>query len=369
MECPQTLILPNFAFSMKSLLNVRNKVNPRWQNAKLGILALTLLVGSLSSCNSHPEEVAESTGGIENSTAEITRLSEKILAEPKNAEWYFLRGLEFRSFNNQAALQDFKSAWQLDSANSEHALGLAEQYFIMNDSRASMGVLSRWLKFNPPSPNVLWAMARQATLLRQYELSIGALNQILRTDVYNAEAYYLKGRNYRFLADTAQAISSYQTALEMDPALERAHLELGALLIAKGDDKGLRYLRNVLSLNDSSSAARYQLAKYYQDQGEFTDAVDQYEALINRDPQNGDALYNLATIWYGADSIEKAFRLFDLVTKVEPTRSMGFYGKGLCAAELNRKEQATTFLQQALNLNPELEEARHLLDSLNTLRP
>ncbi len=306
---------------------------------------------------------------LENSTAEITRLSEKILAEPENGTLYFLRGMEFRSFNNQAALTDFKRAWQLDSASADHALGLSEQYFIMNDSRASMGVLNHWLKYNQPEERVLWALAREALLLRQYDLSIGALNQILRTDLNNPEVYYLKGRNYRFLGDTAKAVSSYQTALEMDPAYERAHLELGALLIASGDDTGLRYLRNVLNLNDSSAAARYQIGKYHQDRGEFGEAVDAYEAVVNRDPQNTDALYNLATIWYGADSLEKAFRLFDMVTKTEPTRPMGYYGKALCAAQLHRNGQALTIVQQALNLDSELEPAQHLADSLRAIIP
>jgi tetratricopeptide (TPR) repeat protein len=313
------------------------------------------------------EEAAEDP--LNQSTAEITRLSERILAEPDNAGLYFLRGLEFRSFNNLAALNDFKQAWLLDSANANHALGLSEQYFLMNDSRASMGVLNRWLKNNPTEQRVLWALARQALLLKQYDLSLGALNQILRQDLRNPEVYYLKGRNFRFKGDTAEAISSYQTALEMDPTYERAHLELGVMLLAGDDETGLRYLRNTLSLNDSSTAARYQLAKYHQDRGEFTEAVDAYEALIVRDPQNGDALYNLATIWYAADSLEKALRLFDMSVKVEPTRAMGYYGKALCAAQLKRREQALSFVRQALNLNPDLVEAQALSDSLEALVP
>ncbi|MBI1193445.1 MAG: tetratricopeptide repeat protein [Bacteroidetes bacterium] len=333
----------------------------------LGLLGSVLLLAASCRGSGKPDEAAEDP--LNTSTAEITRLSERILAEPSNAGLYYLRGLEFRSFNNQAALTDFKQAWLLDSANANHALGLSEQYFLMNDSRASMGVLNRWLKHNPTEQRVLWALARQALLLKQYELSLGALNQILREDLQNPEVYYLKGRNFRFLGDTAQAISSYQTALEMEPAYERAHLELGVMLLAKGDDTGLRYLRNALALNDSSAAARYQLAKYHQDRGEFTDAVETYEALILRDPQNGAALYNLGTIWYAADSLEKALRLFDMSTKVEPTRAMAYYGKALCAAQLNRSEQAMSFVRQALNLNPDLAVAKALSDSLEALSP
>jgi tetratricopeptide (TPR) repeat protein len=181
--------------------------------------------------------------------------------------------------------------------------------------------------------------------------------------------YYLKGRNQRLIGDSAAAISSYQTAIEINPDLERAHLELGVMMASAGQEAGLRYLDNVLELNDSNRIARYQMAKYQQDFGDITLAVEAYEAIIRRDPQDGDALYNLGTIWFGADSLEKALRLFDLTTKVEPARAMAYYAKGLAASELGRNEEALRYLRQAINLQPDLEPALDLLASLSVSQP
>lgn len=294
----------------------------------------------------------------------VTRLSERILENPNDPTLYFRRGVAFRAYNNQAALSDFKRAWQLDSTSPDHALGLAEQYFEMNQSRAAMGVLSGWLQHNSPDPEVLRAFADMALYTRQYDVAVGALNRLLQMDRYDAELYYWKARNQRLKGDTALAVSSYQTAIELDPELEPAYLELGVMLAASGDERGLRYLENVLAMNDSSLVARYQIAKFHQDQGHFADAVDGYEALVRLDPQNSDALYNLGTIWYGADSLEKALRLFDLSVRVDPARAMAHYAKGLTAHALGRKEEALRFTRQALNLDPELEPALELFRQL-----
>ncbi len=325
-----------------------------------------LLIAVISACQSGGEEQAQPMD-MSSEDPEIAQLSGRIMAEPGNARLYWLRGLKYREFNNKAALADLQKAYSMDSSQSDFALALAEQYFAMNETRPSLNVLSRYSKYNPPDEKVLWILAELALILRQYQLSVGALNQILRLNEYNARAYYLKGRNYRFLGDTSQSVSSYQTAIELNPDMERAHLELGTMMLHSGDDLGLRYLRNALSLNDSSYAARYALAKYYQDRGELAEAAEFYEELVVLNPQHGAALYGLATIWYGADSLEKALRLFDLVTKVEPVEPRGYMGKAYCAIALNRREEALSYLEQTINLNREFPNARHLADSVRTL--
>lgn len=331
-------------------------------------LALCLLAGCQSdgTAASKTEEAQGSSDAPagESGSPLITRLSERILESPQDPTLYFRRAVAFRSFNNQAALSDFKRAWQLDSTSPDHALGLAEQFFDMNQSRAAMGVLSGWLQHNTADPEVLRAFADMAIYTRQYDIAIGALNRLLQMDRFDAELYYWKARNQRLSGDTAAAVSSYQTAIELEPGMEPAHLELGVLLASNGDERGLRYLNNVLTMNDSNTVARYQMAKYHQDKGNFNDAVEGYETLVLLDPQNGDALYNLGTIWYGADSLEKALRLFDLCVRVEPARAMGHYAKGLAAEALGRNEEALRFTNQALNLDPELEPALELFRKL-----
>ena len=75
-----------------------------------------------------------------------------------------------------------------------------------------------------------------------------------------------------------------------------------------------------------------------------------HNQLINLEPQNSSALYNLATVWFGVDSLEKAYRLFDINTKVEPSKSTAYYGKGLCSMKLGENEKAIVHFQEASDI-------------------
>ena len=87
--------------------------------------------------------------------------------------------------------------------------------------------------------------------------------------------------------------------------------------------------------------------------------------MIIRNPQDADAIYNLATIYYGIDSIEKSYRYYELAIRQAPAKAMSYYGKGLCAEELKRTEEAISLYNQALNLDPDLKIAEERLLQLN----
>ena len=107
------------------------------------------------------------------------------------------------------------------------------------------------------------------------------------------------------------------------------------------------------------------IAKYFQDAGDLENAISYYRNIIVDDPQDADALYNLATIYFGIDSIEKAYRYFDLTIKQSPARAIAYYGKGLCAEQLKKMDEAISNYKQAVNLDPELTEATERLKALN----
>lgn len=320
--------------------------------------------GTAGSQGGDDQDNLDSLALLENASERITRLSEAIVENPDVASLYLERGLEFRESNNAMALSDIKKAWLLDSGNSVINRALADQYMEMGDSRAALGVLNRHIGNKPEDLDALWDLANMATVIKQYQASNGAVSQILRLDVQNAEAYYLRGRNFRLMGDTADAISAYQTAIEVNPDFIQPYLELGVILSAQEDSRALRYLDNVLQMDSLNDIARYQIAKFHQDAGNLNEAVEAYEEIVRLSPQNDDALYNLGTIFYGVDSLQTAMRYFDLTTKVSPARAMAHYGKALCAIGLGQNKDAALYAQQAYNLDSELDFAIELADSL-----
>jgi tetratricopeptide (TPR) repeat protein len=331
---------------------------------------LTLLCSLLVfSCGNRQSEEPAPEVEMDYQDPRITQLSEQIVDNPDDAMAYLQRALIFREFNNAMALEDLKTAWSLDSSSSPINIELSKQYLEMGDSRAAIGVLNRHASQNPQDEPALQELSQLALVLKQYQTAITASNQLLNIDPNRADYHYLRARTYRMAGDTTASIAAYQTTLDRDPDFYRAHLELGYLLTSAGDENGVRYLHNALAIHDTSSAALLQMAKFYQDQEELGTSIDYYEQLINLQPQNSDALYNLGTVWFVVDSVSKAKSLFDLCIAVDPARPSAYYAKAICCVELGEDAEAQSALRSALNLNPELDEAQRMLDSLSLSKP
>ncbi|MBK9506255.1 MAG: tetratricopeptide repeat protein [Chitinophagaceae bacterium] len=314
------------------------------------------------------EVAVDSLEMAEQLTPQIADLSLQINGNPQNAGLYYARANEYFNFGNlKFALDDYKKAFLLDSTNATLALGLSDCLFELNNADGAIGILKDYLKTDPDNIDIMLNLAIDYYLLPkpQYQKAIEVLNDVLKVDVQNSEAYFYKGMIYKETTDTTKAISNFQTAVEADPDYYDAYMQLGLLYAEQNNDIAIKYFDNAIALNDGSNEAHYAKAKYYQDRGRISEAIGFYKKMIVADPQDANAIYNLATIYFGIDSIQQAYRFYELAIKQAPAKAMGYYGKGLCAEELKNKEEAISLYNQALNLDPDLKVAEERLLILN----
>lgn len=72
-------------------------------------------------------------------------------------------------------------------------------------------------------------MANTYSLRHDFDNSFKYINRALKINPRYRNAYILKGSNYRLLGNSKLAISSYETAVQQDPAFYGGYLMLGAL--------------------------------------------------------------------------------------------------------------------------------------------
>ncbi|MBP7399864.1 MAG: tetratricopeptide repeat protein [Chitinophagales bacterium] len=347
------------------------KNQPVWVYGVAGlilVLGITALLMQDSVFFKTKNSSTDSLVMIEKLTPEIETLTEQIKNDPNNAGLVFNRANAYFNYGNlKFALQDYEKAYHMDSLNAPFALGLSDCLFEMSNPEGSILILERFIAHSPENIDVLNALALEYFLLPKprYNLAIDTYNKVLKLDIQNADAYFYKGLIFKETGDTAKAISSFQTCTEVDPDYYDAYMQLGMLYSAKKDPIAIKYYNNAISVNDTSKEAEYGIAKYFQDAGDLENAISYYRNIIVDDPQDADALYNLATIYFGIDSIEKAYRYFDLTIKQSPARAIAYYGKGLCAEQLKKMDEAISNYKQAVNLDPELTEATERLKALN----
>jgi tetratricopeptide (TPR) repeat protein len=161
----------------------------------------------------------------------------------------------------------------------------------------------------------------------------------------------MKGLIFKEIGNKEKAISNFQTAIEQNPDLYEAYMQLGLMNETQDKKRAMSYYDNALRVDTNSSEARYAKAMIFQNQNDFENAKLVYRELISKDPQFEQAIYNLGYIYFQQDSIDKAQRHFEMAIKVNPAYPDAVYMMGLCEESKKNYPRALYFYKQTLNLD------------------
>lgn len=332
------------------------------------IVILIAGASSLFACkNNKGNSVAAGNADAVYQRPGVKELTEQIAGDPKNAVLYYQRGnILMRLQLDTFAIKDFQQAAKLDSTKAEYYSAVGSLMFEHKDISGSRPWLQKAIQLNPQDPRAHLKFAKLLLFLKEYPGAFEQINTVLRQDVYNPEAYFLKGRIYQDLKDTSKAISSYQTALQVAPDYRDAIIQLGTIYAAKHDPVAVKYYDNAFKLDTSDVFPVYAKAVFYQEQNEQEKAKELYKECVLRDNQYANAYFNMGFILMQQDSTEKALRQFDLVTKITPNDADAYYNRGKCNEKLGKKQEAIADYKQALVFDKNYKDAADALKRLGS---
>jgi tetratricopeptide (TPR) repeat protein len=201
--------------------------------------------------------------------------------------------------------------------------------------------------------------------IKEYPKAFSEINTVLRQNAMNPEGYFLKGIIYKDLKDTSKAISSFQTALQVDPSYRDAMVQLGSIYAAKNDPLAAQYFDNAFKTDTTEVFPLYAKGMYYQERKQYEEAKQQYRKAILHDRDYRDAYFAMGYILMQQDSFEKAYRQFDLVTKLDPTNARAYYNRGICSELQGKDNEALQDYKQALTFDEQYAEAREAVKRLS----
>lgn len=289
------------------------------------------------------------------SVAVITKQME---AEPKNAALYFKRAMALRQLQEDSlALMDLQTAVAMDSSKAPYFSAIGELLFEHKDMEGSIKWFKKAISINAKDPVAHLKFAKMLMFISDNQQAFKEINTVLRQDPYNAEAYFLKGMVYKNLNDTAKAISSFQTSVQVDPGYQPSILQLAMIYAVKKDSLALHYFDNAFAADTTQMVALHGKAMFYQDNGQLEKAKLEYKKCVLHDPQYADAFFNMGWILMQQDSLDKAIKQFNMVTKIEPDNAEAYYNRGVCFELLKRKPEALSDYKQALEFADDYKEA------------
>ncbi len=291
-----------------------------------------------------------------NYTETLMKLNEHIQLQPQNPELFYARANEFLRLNMpEKSFPDIFRAMQLDSTRAKYYITLSELYFNQRELIRAINALEKGNAEEPENTDVLLLLCKYHLYLKDYDKAIVYADNVLKINSGIAEAYFLKGLIFKEIGMKDKALSSFQTAVEQNPEMYEAYMQLGLLTEEKDKKRAIAYYENALRIDSNSTEARYAKAMVFQQQKQYEKAKEVYREIIITDYQFERAPYNLGYIYFQQDSLEKAIRHFEMAIDIQPYYDDAFYMLGLCEEVLGNYKEAEYFFVQCLNITPKHE--------------
>lgn len=334
------------------------------KNACFRLLCPALCLLLLASCKA---KIAGDDNDPIFKQAGLSAITEKIHKDPKNAALYFERGNTLHEMEKDSlAIKDLKKACELDSGKAEYFSAVGNVLFEHKDISGSVQWIKKAVEINPEDGKARMKIAKMFLYIKQYDNAFAQLNIVLRHNVYDPEAYFLKGMVYKDMKDTGKAISSFLTAVQVAPEYKPAIIQLAQMYAMKNDPIALKYYDNAFKLDTADVFPIFAKGVFYKDRKDYVNAKLAYTECVMRDHQYANAYLNMGWLLLQQDSLEKAKHQFDLVAKIDPTNAEAYYNRGLCNEWMHNKQDAINDYKQALVFSTDYKEAREGLKRLGS---
>lgn len=215
--------------------------------------------------------------------------------------------------------------------------------------------------------------------------SISAAKAAQNLDLKNPTNAVLIGSIYEnlipFIADAANfALSSYSTAVSVDPKNPSHHLALARVSIALKDlDKAAAHLEEAIKLKNDYAPAIFLLVQVYDGQGKIPDAVKRAEEFLSLDINDVGALFQLGFLYYKNNEFDKSRQALERAVELSANYSNARYFLGLiydresvgaASAEASAaKAKAIAQFEKVSELNPDNSEIKQILTNLKAKKP
>jgi tetratricopeptide (TPR) repeat protein len=315
----------------------------------------------LGSCSDSDKKTVTATDAATTKISDtLQRLNDAIAEGPHNPDAFHARAKYYIGIKDyQNGYTDMMQVLSMDSSKAAYFLTLSDVYFFTNKTSGSKRALEKAIELDDKNSDALLKLAELYLYVSKSEKSIEYINKALKIDQYNAKAYFMKGMNYKDLKDTAKAISSMQTAVEQDQNYFHAYMQLGILCAARKNPMAVQYYKNAIRIVPNSSEAWYAVGKYYQDTGDWENAITTYNALIAARTHNKYASYNLGVIYLvNLKKYQYALDHFTEAIQIDRNYVEAYYGRGLSYHALGNEKLAMENFQECLRINPDYKPAQ-----------
>jgi Tfp pilus assembly protein PilF/4-amino-4-deoxy-L-arabinose transferase-like glycosyltransferase len=183
------------------------------------------------------------------------------------------------------------------------------------------------------------------------------------------QAHYSMGVLYSKQGDKIKAKEEFHQALQYNPALTEALVNLGSIYGDEGKHQlALDYYQKALEFGGDSAFVLYNIAIEYHNHGLWDSAQANYELSLSIRDDNPRVHFLLGEVYLQKEMIEDAISAFENVIRYDPGYVMAYHRLGMIYHQLGKREKAIYNLERFIQLwqgEPDrIEDIEKLLEQL-----
>ena len=208
--------------------------------------------------------------------------------------------------------------------------------------------------------NDLLDQARAAIERNDFQAAIEPLRKFLAEKDDFPYAHFQLGYVYTALKQPKEARAEYEKAVELDPKMSEAQLDLGILLLDTEPAAAVGPLSKAVDLLPTQSRPRFLLGAAQERSGDLKAAAQSFEAALRLDPKDLDTTLHLGQLYLSQKRGPDAENKFRAALELQPGLPAVLLGLAQ-SLDLQKKPEAAEAYQNYLKTQPDDPSAKERL--------
>ncbi|RNC29754.1 MAG: TPR repeat-containing protein YrrB [Candidatus Dichloromethanomonas elyunquensis] len=261
------------------------------------------------------------------------------------------------NYNVFQETQDYLMEALKYSHNSET---LAQIYYLLARCFYGLGAVDEAISYLDlsvelkPNHSGCWNLKANCYLeLGQWEDAVDSLNKSLRSSPGDAETIYRLGSIYLFHGEYGEALNCFCGCCKLNP-FNPDYWEMKAemLLHLEQIEGACECFRKAIRFNGELHLSN-RLAYCYAKTGQLKKAKKLLSIVLKNQPDNYEALCNLASIYHKLDRDEQAYKLLKKAYTINCNDPFLLNNLGFICYQLGRSRKAIEYYQEAIKISPD----------------
>jgi tetratricopeptide (TPR) repeat protein len=291
-----------------------------------------------------------------------TGLAEKylkrvLMTDPQNIEIHsLLASVYSRQRNYGAAVLSYKKIIELNDKKDEAHLGLGLIYLNMRQYKEAIPSLEKAIQLNSDHAEKYYQIGNAYEELKDYTKAGDSYKRFLDSKPERPwEAYYRLGLCRRELSDYENAITAFQGALKGNPQDVKINQSLAqSFLKAAQYEKAEEIYKFLAQLMPEDATLYYRtILSMYNEVKMHDKAIEAAKKIIEFNPDDADAVYNLGYMYFMLKKYREAIQAFKRVLELRPNFEYAYANIANCYFQIKNYSQALWAYKKLLEIDPE----------------